>query len=58
MIKIHRLKQPNKNSGYKLEPNKTVEMRGMTITNNNKFDVYLDKFIRKPWKPTKQVKEY
>ncbi len=51
MVKIHRLKQPNKHSGYKLEPGKTTDVRGMVITNKNDHDVYVDKFTRKPWKP-------
>lgn len=56
MVKIHRLKQPNKLSGYVLTPGKTTEVRGMVITNKNNFDVHVDKFTRKPWKPKKDKK--
>lgn len=52
MIKIHRLKQPNMHSGTPLDPGKTMELRGMLITNKNDFQVHVDKFTRKPWKPT------
>lgn len=51
MVKIHRLKQPNKRSGYALEPGKTTEVKGMVITNKNSFTVHVDKFTRKPWVP-------
>jgi hypothetical protein len=55
MVKIHKLKQPNKRSGHKLAPGKTTEIRGMVITNKNKFEVYVDRFTRKPWKPKKKA---
>lgn len=55
MVKIHKLKQPNKHSGYKLAPGKTTNVRGLVIVNKNSFDVYVDKFTRKPWKPKKKV---
>lgn len=47
MIKIHRLKQPNKRSGFALEGGKTTTVRGVVITNKNSFTVYVDKFTRK-----------
>lgn len=55
MIKIHKLKQPNKHSGNALQPGKTTEVRGLVITNKNSFVVHVDKFTRKPWKPSKKV---
>lgn len=57
MIKIHKLKQPNKHSGYPLGPGQTTEVRGMQITNMNDFLVHVDKFTRKPWKPKKKKKD-
>ena len=48
MVKIHKLKQPNKHSGYPLGPGETTEVRGMVITNKNNFTVHVDKFTRKP----------
>lgn len=53
MIKVHKLKQPNKHSGAALEPGMTIEIRGLSVTNKNNFIVYVDKFARKPYKPTK-----
>jgi len=53
MVKIHRLKQPNKRSGNALAPGKTTEVRGVVITNKNSFVIHVDKFTRKPWKPKK-----
>ena len=55
MVKIHQLKQPNKRSGHQLAPGKTTEVKGMLITNKNKFVVHVDKFTRKPWKPAKKA---
>lgn len=52
MIKIHRLKHPNKHSGKELPPGKTLMMSGVTIVNKNKFPVWVDKFERKPYTPT------
>lgn len=54
MVKIHRLRQPNKHSGTKLEPGKALELRGMQIKNTNEFPVYVDTFQRKPWTPAKK----
>lgn len=56
MVKIHRLKQPNKHSGYPLAPGKTTEVRGMLITNKNLFTVHVDKFTRKVVKKPKKKK--
>lgn len=56
MIKIHRLKQPNKHSGYKLGPGETTEVKNVVITNKNTFEVHVDRFTRKPWKPKKKKK--
>lgn len=53
MVKLHKLKQPNKRSGYPLESGKTTEIRGFVITNKNNFTVYVDKFTRKPIKKKK-----
>ena len=56
MVRIQKLRRPNKHSGYELAPNKTTEVRGMVITNKNSFPVRVDKFTRKPWKPKKKKK--
>lgn len=53
MVKIHKLKHPNKRSGHPLAPGKTTEVKGLVITNKNKFVVHVDKFTRKPWKKPK-----
>lgn len=47
MIKIQRLVRPYRNSGYALPPGESSEVRGLVITNGNKFTVYVDKFSRK-----------
>ena len=59
MVKIHKLKQPNKHSGYPLAAGKTTEVKGIVITNKNNFTVHVDKFSRKPWasKKKKAVKK-
>lgn len=57
MVKIHKLKQPNKHSGNALQPGKTTEVKGLVITNKNPFVVHVDKFTRKPWKPSKAAKK-
>lgn len=57
MVKIHRLRQPNKHSGFRLEAGETTEVRGLVITNKNDHEVYVDKFTRKPWKPKKAEKK-
>lgn len=54
MLRVQKLSRPNKHSGYKLEANKTTEVRGLTIVNRNKFAVYVDKFTRKMDKPKKK----
>jgi len=58
MVKIHKLKQPNKHSGEPLPPGKTTKISGIKVTNTNDFVVYVDKFTRKPWapKPAKKKK--
>jgi hypothetical protein len=57
MVKIHKLKCPNKRSGTPLLPGKTTDVRGMVITNKNNYTVYVDKFTRKPWsRPKKKEK--
>lgn len=47
MIRIQKLKRPNKRSGHALEQGETTEIRGLTIVNRNSFTVYVDKFTRK-----------
>ncbi len=47
MLRIHRPKRMTKRSGYELTPGNTTEVRGLTITNTNKFSVYVDKFTAK-----------
>jgi hypothetical protein len=47
MIRIQKLKRPNKRSGLKLMPRKLTIMRGIHVMNMNDFPVYVDKFTRK-----------
>ncbi len=54
MLKIQRLKRPTKKSGYKLAPNGTTEVRGLTVVNRNKFPVWVDKFTLKKRKAKKK----
>lgn len=56
MIKIHRLKQPNKHSGTALDPGKSIDIKGVYIKNRNDFTVHVDTFVRKAWKPAKKSK--
>lgn len=49
MVRIQNLKRPNKYSGYELLPGKTTEVRGLVITNKNKFAVRVDKYTRKKY---------
>lgn len=55
VIKLQRLKQPKKKSGYRLDAGKTTTVRGFVITNKNTFAVYVDKFTR-PVKKNKKKK--
>lgn len=50
MIRIQKLVRPTKRSGYELLAGETTEVRGVVITNKNKFPVRIDKFTRKPSK--------
>lgn len=52
MIKIQRLTRPNKRSGFALKPLEGTKVRGVLMTNLNKFVIYVDKFTRK--KPKKK----
>lgn len=60
MIRIQQLKQPKASSGDKLEKGKSIKFKGMTLINHNSFPVYIDWYVRKPWKkrstPTKKAK--
>ena len=47
MLRVQKLARPNKHSGYRLEPGETTEVRGLTLVNRNKFDVFVDKYTRK-----------
>lgn len=49
MLRIQRLVHPTHRSGYKLEPGKTTKVRGLAITNTNKFPIYVDKYTRKKY---------
>lgn len=44
MIFVKKLTRPMKKSGYELKEGQTTEVRGLIITNKNKFSVYVDKF--------------
>lgn len=56
MISIKRLNRPTRRSGNALAPLTTTKVRGLTITNTNKFSVYVDKFTRKPLKAKRKTK--
>lgn len=56
MIRIQKLKEPKKTSGLRLKPQETLLFRGVHITNNNKYDMYVDWYLRKPWKRPKEKK--
>jgi len=47
MIRIQKLKQPKKTSGSKVAPGMSWQVKGIQITNLNKFPVYVDSFRRK-----------
>jgi len=47
MVRLQKLTRPNKRSGFKLEPKKTTTVKGLVITNNNSYPIYVDKFSRK-----------
>lgn len=47
MVKIQKLKRVTKRSGYELASGETTEVRGLTITNTNKYSVFVDKFTKK-----------
>lgn len=52
MLMIKKLKRPLRKSGYPLASGETTEVRGLTITNTNKFTIYIDK-----WTPDHQLKK-
>lgn len=54
MLRIQKLKRPNKRSGHKLACRATTTVRGLVITNKNSFPVWVDKFTRKPEKKPKK----
>lgn len=47
MIRIQKLVEPKKSSGKKLLNGKTYNFHGVVITNNNKFPIYVDYYVRK-----------
>jgi hypothetical protein len=57
MVRIQKLGRPNKHSGYKLDPNKTTIIAGLTIVNGNNFHVFVDRFSRKKSQITKAKKK-
>lgn len=57
MIRIQKLKQPKVSSGKEIAPGATLKMRGLEITNTNKFSLWADSYDRKPYKPKKKKKE-
>lgn len=50
MIRIQALREPKKTSGKKLEPNGTLLFKGVQITNKTEKNIYIDFYLRKPWK--------
>lgn len=52
MVKIHNPKKPSKKSGYELAPGCDTKVKGLLISNQNDFPVYIDKFMGK--KPKKK----
>lgn len=57
MLRIQKLKQPKKLSGFMLAPGRTTKICKLTITNNNEFEVYIDRFSRKDWKRPSRKKK-
>ena len=51
MLRIQRLSRPTKRSGVRIEPGEATLMRGIRVINQNKFSVWVDKFI-----PPAQIK--
>lgn len=47
MINVKRLARPNKRSGHELKPGGTTTVKGIVLTNKNKFCVYVDRYTRK-----------
>lgn len=50
IVRIQDLKQPKITSGKPLVPGKTLKAWGLVITNNTKFPLYVDSYMRKPYK--------
>lgn len=58
MIRIQKLKQPNILSGKRLNSGESLNIRGVTITNNNPFTLYVDTYKRKStYKPKRRKNE-
>lgn len=47
MLRIQKLSRPNKRSGNKLEAGFTTKVKGLVVTNQNSYPVYVDKFSAK-----------
>lgn len=47
MIKIQKLKRPNKRSGHELKPGAKTTVKGVTMINQNTFSVWVDRFAKK-----------
>lgn len=56
MVRIQRLRRPNKRSGYLLAPGKNTKVRGLYIVNQNKFPIFVDKYTRSPVKKSRRKK--
>jgi hypothetical protein len=57
MIQIKKLKRPNKRSGNALKPGEVSEIKswGISIINNSKETLYVDRVGKKKSKTKKQV---
>lgn len=54
MIKIQKLKRANKRSGFELAPGCNTKVKGILISNENSFTIYVDKFSCKRKKKFKK----
>jgi hypothetical protein len=57
MLRIVRLRQPNKNSGTAIGPGQTAVIRSVKITNDGKHVIHVGTFTRKPWNTAVMAKK-
>lgn len=56
MIRIQKLKEPKRTSGKKLDAGKSLKIKGVEITNGNKYPMYVDFYERKKSLPKAEKK--